>query len=275
MAEERSVSILQNIATQLRLIHKSLCELIGISTTPPTYTVGAKLCDDSITEETVTSIVQTIPHSDYVQKVQICQSTDIDPEIVCISNDGGTTIVKGWEVFDVSVYPPISTIWLNGVDVTGTYQVVPCESNNKYDYESALVCVDGETWEKWYVWDKQGDMLPNIVSILWIDNIGNIVPAPDNTLINNFNCLPKCEISISDAYGDDLSTLLAGNSLSITKPACCELLITTTVGQFRVIKGVQNYATAIFECPLNIIDIAVLSGNCTLSDIHIISNKTK
>jgi len=275
MAEEKSVSILQNIATQLRLIHKSLCELIGLNSTIPAYTVGAKLCDNSIISQRVTSIVQTVPHSEYVQKVQICQSNHIDPEIVCISNDGGTTIVKGWEVFDINVYPPTSTIWLNGVNVTGTYQVVPCESNNRYDYELVSVCVNGETWEKWYVWDKQGDASPNIISTLWIDNTGNIVSAPDNTLINNTNCLPKCQISISDAFANDLSSLLVGHSLSITKPACCELLITTTVGQFRLIKGVQSYTTAIFECPLNITDINILSGNCTLSDIHIISNKIK
>ena len=27
----------------------------------------------------------------------------IDPEVVCLSNDGGTTVVTGWEVFDFRV----------------------------------------------------------------------------------------------------------------------------------------------------------------------------
>lgn len=62
----------------------------------------------------------------------------IDPELACISNDGGTTIVTGVVVYDISVNPPTETIYLNGTDVTGTYVKVPCEKN--LDFETKETC---------------------------------------------------------------------------------------------------------------------------------------
>lgn len=52
-------------------------------------------------------------------------TTSIDPEVVCLSNDGGATVVTGWEVFDTATNPPTSTLYIGGVAVTG-YSVVPC-----------------------------------------------------------------------------------------------------------------------------------------------------
>lgn len=274
MAEDKSISILQSIATQLRLIHKGICELIGANN--PT-TVGAKLCNGEEEQYRVNSIVQTIPHGDYIQKVQICSVTpDKDYEVVCISNDNGLTIVKGIQEFtDFTTTPPTYTLWLNGIDVTTTYTIVPCETNNKYDYEIKEICVDGQLWNKIYVLDKQGDNIPNLITTIWTDQYDNIVTIPDISLINNINCQEKCEPLITDAYGDDLSTLSLGHSISITKPTCCELLVITTIGTFRIVKGIQSYSTAIFECPVGVTDINILSGNCTLSDVHIIINKLK
>ena len=275
MAENKYTHILQNIQSQLSTINKKLCEISDQSVDNSTYDVSARYCDGSNIEERVTGIVQTIPHGEYVQKVQICTTTNKDYEVVCISNDNGITIVKGVQVFDTAIYPPTFELWLNGVDVTATYTVVPCQSKNRYDYEITKICVDGYTWDKVYVWDKQGDNIPNLVTILWIDNNGNIVSAPDITLIDNINCNEICNPIISDAFADDLSTLSEGNSISITKPSCCELLVTTSIGSFRVIKGIQSYSTDTFNCPIIVNNITILSGNCTLSDVHIISNKIK
>jgi len=192
----------------------------------------------------------------------------IDPEVVCLSNDGGATIVKGWEVFDVSTNPPTSTLYIGGVEVTG-YSVVPCDKPMQYDYEKEKVCVDGKTWTKWYVWDKTGDGIPNLVTVLWLDETDAIIAAPDSTLINNANC-KVCLPTISDAFADDLSTLLPGTSITITKPNCCKIQVVTTVGSFTLREKETYYSTTDFKCPITVTGITIVSGTCRLADIHII-----
>lgn len=123
-------------------------------------------------------------------KVVICGNTDtpkIDPEIACLSNDGGATVVMGWEVFDVSTNPPTSKFYIGGVEVTG-YQVVKCNEQIRYDYERDKVCVDGKTWTKWYVLDVIDDGVPNVVSVFWLDQNDAPQPSPDPLLIDNVNC---------------------------------------------------------------------------------------
>lgn len=204
--------------------------------------------------------------------VVICTDTPkIDPEVVCLSNDGGITVLKGWEVFDISTNPPTSKLYIGGAEVTG-YQVVPCDKQVKYDYEKDNVCVDGNTWTKWYVLDVIDDGVPNVVSVFWLDQNDAPQPSPDPLLIDNVNCKPVCLPSISDAFGDDLSTLFAGNSFVITKPDCCKILVTTSVGIFTLREKETYYATTDFNCPITIDSISIVSGTCSLSDIHIISN---
>ena len=108
----------------------------------------------------------------------------IDPEIVCLSNDGGTTVVTGWEVFDTSTNPPTSTLYIGGVAVTG-YTVVPCSPSIK-DREIISVCVDGKTWTKVVTFEND---LP--ITFLWLDETDAPVAAPDPLLVDNANC-NKC-----------------------------------------------------------------------------------
>ena len=194
----------------------------------------------------------------------------IDPEVVCLSNDGGVTIVKGWEVFDVSTNPPTSKLYIGGVEVTG-YTVVPCDKPMQYDYEKEVVCVNGLNYTKWYVWDKFGDTLPNLVTILWLDENDAVVAAPDPILINNANC-KVCLPTISDAFANDLSTLLPGTSITITKPDCCRIQVITSAGTITLREKETYYSTTDFKCPITITGITIVSGTCSLSDIHIISN---
>jgi len=174
-------------------------------------------------------------------------------------------------VFNTNVNPPTSTLYINGTDVTGQYEVVPC-NNIKYDYEKETICVDGRNWTKWYVWDKTGDGDPNLVSILWLDENDVVVNSPDPILIDNVNCV-NCNPLISDAFGDDISMLTPMHSFVVTKPHCCEVLITTTIGQFKLIEGETMYSSSDFKCSFNITDIEIINGTCGLSDVHIISNK--
>lgn len=203
-------------------------------------------------------------------------SSNQDVEVTCISNDGGTTSVSGVVVYDLTVSPPTETIYLNGVNVTGTYIKVPCNSNTTLlDYEKKTVCVDGLTYTKVFVFDATNDGSPNLITVLWLDETDTVIPAPDPLLINNSNCntVETCLPSISEAYGNDLSTLLPSHNFSIQKPDCCVVKVTTNVGIFSVQKGVGFYNTSDFKCLISITGVEILSGNCTLDKVYIIGNK--
>jgi hypothetical protein len=219
--------------------------------------------------------VQTIPHPSAVQLVKICPSTNKDPEVVCISNDGGITVVSGWEVFTISNSGVVtSTIYLNGVDVSATYKIVPCGIKAKYDYEIEKVCVDGKTWTKTYVYDPSA-VTPTLLSVLWLNEVDLPQLAPNPILINNVNCIPVVVQTISDAFGNDLSTLLPGNSFSITKPDCCTVQIVTSIGTFTLRDKETYYSTDKYSIPFTVDAVNIISGSCTLNSVHIISNKTK
>jgi len=195
-----------------------------------------------------------------------------DVEITCISNDNGLTSTTGVIVYDTSIVPPTETIFLNGIDVSSTYTKVPCAPTVVlYDYEKESICVDGNTYTKVFVFDKTGDGSPNLVSIFWLDETDAVVAAPDPTLINNANC-KVCLPTISDAFADDLSTLLPGTSFVITKPDCCKVLVATSAGSFTLREKETYYATTDFKCAVTIDSIVVVSGTCTPDSIHIISN---
>lgn len=195
----------------------------------------------------------------------------IDPEVVCLSNDGGLTIVKGIVEFDTSTIPSTKTIYLFDGSLATGYEVVPCDKPMQYDYEKEVVCVDGKSWTKWYVWDKTGDGVPNLVSILWLDETDAPIAAPNPLLINNENC-KVCLPTISDAFGDDLSTLLPGTSFTITKPDCCRVQVITSAGTITLREKETYYSTTDFKCPITVTGITIASGTCSLADIHIISN---
>lgn len=193
-----------------------------------------------------------------------------DWEVVCLSNDGGVTIVTGIAVFDVLNGTPTTKYYIDNIEVTG-YTIVSCDKPIQYDYEKELVCVDGLSFTKWYVWDKTGDGLPNLVTILWLDETDAVVAAPDPLLINNVNC-KVCLPTISDAFADDLSTLLPGTSFTITKPDCCKIQIVTSAGTITLREKETYYSTTDFKCPITVTGITIVSGTCSLADIHIISN---
>jgi hypothetical protein len=181
-----------------------------------------------------------------------------DWEVVCLSNDGGVTIVTGIAVFDVLNGTPTTKYYIDNIEVTG-YTIVSCETSGK-DREILSVCVDGKTWT---------------VTVLWLDETDTVVPTPDPLLINNSNCntVETCLPSISEAYGNDLSTLLPSHNFSIQKPDCCVVKVTTNVGVFSVQKGVGFYNTSDFKCPISITGVEILSGSCTLDKVYIIGNK--
>lgn len=197
-------------------------------------------------------------------------------KFVCISNDGGTTKLIGYYVVNKQI-PNEYTLYFEGEDVTGSYSVVPCEDTSSYDYKEEIVCVDGLNWSKIRVFDTENSSVPTLISTLWFDENNNPVSTPDVSLIENANCQDAivCSPTVSDAFSDDLSTLLEGTSFVITKPDCCRVLITTSVGSFTLREKETYYSTTDFDCPITIDSVQIISGNCTLEEIHIISNKSK
>jgi hypothetical protein len=270
-----SANFLTELACKIKAGNSLLSQILKALTAEPTTVSASSLnCEGEISSIEASSIVQTIPHPSSVQLVKLCSSSTRDPEVVCISNDDGLTVVSGWEVFDISESGITSTLYLNGVDVTATYKVVPCGIKVKYDYEVVEICIDGKTWTKTYVYDPTS-VTPTLVSILWLDENDDPQPAPSPDLINNENCVAATTPSISDAFGDDLSTLLPGNSFTVTKPDCCKIQIVTSIGTFTLREKETFYSTDKYDSAFTIDSVNILEGTCTLDSIHIISNKTK
>jgi hypothetical protein len=147
--------------------------------------------------------------------------------------------------------------------------------------DAVPICVDNgdDTFSTWFtresiVWDSVAAVIISRVTEFSNDGATWTVPAPATfTLglcpIPDLTKLP----SISEGFGDDLSTLLEGNNFSITKPACCKIKITTSIGSFHMMKGVQFYNTSDFLIPITISNVEIVDGDCALDAIHIISNK--
>lgn len=171
---------LSNIATHTKNMWAKLCELV-----PVPFTVTGVDCDGASVTAEATSTVQTVPHPDFVQKVQIC-TPSIDPEIVCLSNDGGVTIIKGVVEFDTSTIPTTKTIYLFDGSLATGYEVIPCNSKT-FDTEFREICVDGNKWLQILVFDKSVSLVAP-VQIGWVDETSTVVPAPNPTLIDNINC---------------------------------------------------------------------------------------
>lgn len=267
-----SASFLNELACKIKKGNDFLFQIL--TSLNSTVNVEGERCDSTTAPVVVSKLVQNIPHPDYVQKVQICTtSINKDPEVVCISNDGGITVVSGWEVFDISETGVVSsTLYLNGVDVTGSYQVVPCGTKVKYDYEIEKICVDGATWTKTYVYDPSSDV-PTLIFVLWLDENDSPQSAPDPLLINNTNCGKITTLSISSAYGDDLSTLLPGNTFEISRTSCCkeDITVVTSIGTFLFPSFKSSISLADTSIPFTIDNIVT---TCNLSNIFIISQKT-
>jgi hypothetical protein len=159
----------------------------------------------------------------------------------------------------------------------------PSGKDEELIFTSAVsICVDNAgvktpwlTRER-IVWDSITYSEITRVTEYSADGITWSTTAPTGTI-----SLGSCEVAsvfsplISEAYGNDLSTLLVGHNFSITKPACCKVKVTTSIGSFTLVSGIQHYSTSDFESTVSIISVEIVEGTCSLSDVHLISNKIK
>lgn len=160
-----------------------------------------------------------------------------------------------------------------------------CNPDPGTDYELVFtdavpICVDNGdgTFSTWYtreriVWDSVTSTVISRTTEYSSDGATWNTTAPSSFTVGACDIDPACNPSITEAFGDDLSTLAAGHNFSITKPSCCKIKVTTSVGSFHVLDNIQFYNTSDFGCPVTISAIEVVSGNCTLDKVHIISNK--
>lgn len=174
----------KSFMNKLTTIYETLCKILN-ALAPTPFTVNGADCSGAPVTAEATSTVQTVPHPDFVQKVQLCKP-NVDPEVVCLSNDGGVTVVKGIVEFDTNTTPATKTIYLFDGSIATGYTVVPC-STKTFDTEFRQVCVDGQNWTQIFVFDKSVSMVAP-VQIGWLDQNDAVVVAPSPTLINNINC---------------------------------------------------------------------------------------
>lgn len=96
--------------------------------------------------------------------------TRIDPEVVCVSNDGWTTIIHAIAHFDTSTYPVTVTIYDYNWTLLTWYTVVDCEEK-KYDIEKwGDFCYLWELITRYDVIDPETQLVVNSywLNALWI-----------------------------------------------------------------------------------------------------------
>ena len=200
-----------------------------------------------------------------VFKVQLCDnSKDIEKAVLCDS----VTDHKVAVISDLSdPANPIVTYWDITVGAPWTGDVADLQACPDTDTESDPIemCDSGVEFIRWVV---KKDGKPTGVTY---DTDLAIQPyvVTDEATVTQGKCVAEsvCNPTISSAFGDDLSTLLPGNSIAIQKPGCCAIKVTTSAGDFLVRKGMVAYSTTDFNCPVTVTAVEVVDGTCEVSEV--------
>lgn len=231
-------------------------------------------CDGAtqIATGTTCDLVQIVPHPDAVMKVRLCETT-ADRELIkrCDPDTGDAVLIQ----YDVTTVPPTvlaATNLSTNTPYTGSLDdLVQCGT---IDVEQEVYCDNGTTFIRWYVLDAQGKPTGQYYDT---DKLGQPYVVEDEAAITKGECV-ECEVpiqSISDALADDLSGLLPGTSFTITKPQYCAIRVTTTIGSFTIRSGETLYSTQEFKQSFSVTAVEIVSGNCSLDCVHIISNRSE
>ena len=115
----------------------------------------------------------------------------LDPEIVCLSNDGWVTSIKAIAVFDTSVVPPTTTFYDFNGNVLSWYTVVKCDSV-EYDIEKwADFCL---AWQLITRYDIVNSETKLIESSYWVDALWVPQAAPIIWDLSARPCEQLCNI---------------------------------------------------------------------------------
>jgi hypothetical protein len=157
----------------------------------------------------------------------------------------------------------------------------PVDSGQQLIFTTSVpICVDNgdDSFSTWLtreriIWDNINSVVVSRVPEFSEDGVVWITTAPADFVYGACVDPQQINCEISESFADDLATLKPGNNFSITKPSCCVVKVTTNIGSFTLIEGIQHYSTSDFTCVVTIDSVEVVSGSCDLSQIHIISNK--
>lgn len=143
--------------------------------------------------------------------------------------------------------------------------------------DAVPICVDGTdlafTREK-IVWDSITSAIISRETEYSVNGATWTATAPANFTLGYCPVPDVTKIpAITEAFGNNLGTLSEGHNFSVTKPACCKIKVTTSIGSFHVLDGIQFYSSSDFQNTVTITGVEIVSGNCTLDKVHIISNK--
>lgn len=209
-----------------------------------------------------------------VFKVQLCPGAGADAELVKRCDpDTGEEILFQW---DVNTNPPTllsATNLATGAPFTGDANTLVSCGGAGFESDAELFCDGGVEFLRWFV-KKDGKPTGTTFDT---DMAGADYVVTDPAAVVKGSCVSAavCEPTISSAPADTLAGLLPGNSISIQKPDCCALQVTTDAGTFIVSKAVTGYSTGDFACPVTVTAVAVLSGTCDLADVIVTTQKNK
>jgi len=158
-----------------------------------TVPVQGRTCADALVPATANSIVQSIPHPDFVQKVVLCSTGTpaADREVVTLVNAAHEAVIVQ---YDVTVVPPAElSRWntvTNAAEPTG-----PLFQPDDDSIEVVLVrgCLNGQPINGMQVIADNASPVPTVLGSLWQDPITGAWGTPPVGMTFG-ECLPaQCE----------------------------------------------------------------------------------
>lgn len=197
--------------------------------------------------------VQVCDNAKDYEKVVLCDATT-NHKIAVITNfaDPSAPDVSYWDL-------NTGAVWTGSVDDLETCP----DSDTESDAE--LACDSGTEFLRWFV--KKDGVPTGVVFDTDLSGLPYTVTDPAAVTLGKCVAATVCTPTISSAFADDLSALLPGNSISIQKPSCCAIKVTTSAGNFLVRKGMMAYSTADFNCPVTVTAVDVVSGTCDVAEV--------
>ncbi len=193
-------------------------------------------------------------------------NAEIETELLCVKNSDDIVIRR---IERIGATETVTYTYLDDTPYTGLLSDLgSCGCTSKATEVGLFHATDGTTCVELTKYSLI-DCSDNIVAV-WFEEVGSTAEyvLPVGWTIYSGAC---CASSVSWAYGNDLSTLSAGNSFAISKPSCCNLILETSIGSIPMIGELVFMSTETFSCPVTIDSITVL-GTCDLSKVIITSN---
>lgn len=146
------------------------------------------------------ALVQTVPHPDAVQKVQLCNASGFDREkqLLCDPATGaGVWVVTLWPSDAVpGTLPTVEAYTQSGAAYTGAISALTRCNSEKLDIgEAEFFCANGQTLTRTTAWDVSG-AAPVAVSSVWQDLSGAVVAAPAAATLASGACAIERQVKI-------------------------------------------------------------------------------